>query len=257
MFKDMFNKRKINGKCYVLYCFKYDQNTTIHLFNFLLKYFDEQINMTFKYMGFYDKHYINNYGKLEVIRNKIEPSKWNEILNITLDLADMRGSEGEIESKIRVDFGITRPIEIFVVISNEIKFDFSNFTNQINTYFKSIYGFSYDVDINFWPTAYAVTDWDHAKENPSMKWLVKDDLARFSKGCEKLQEGYIRDVYKENVLSPIHLNRMVNGRKLSEIIVTEDIGSLKSINEELILWKLNDEVLNAARKHSSLAELKL
>lgn len=247
MFKGIFNKRKIDGKCCVLYCFNYDQNITNQLFDFLLKYFDEQVKVQFKYMGSYDEHYDNNYGKIEVMRKRIAPSKWKEILNVSLDMVDMRGSEGENESKVRIDFAITRPIEIFIVVSNDIKFSLLNFTSQFYVYFQSIYGFSYDVDINYWPTAYGITDWEHARKNPSMKELSKSDLDRWKTGCEKIQEGYFRNIFKENILSSVHLNQMVNGQRLSELIEVEHIGQLSAINEELFLWELKEEDVRKVR----------
>lgn len=246
MFNNLFNKRNINGKCYVVYCFNYDQNTTNHLFDFLLKYFDEQVNVLFRYMGFYDERYNDSYGELGMMRKKIDPSKWRDIISITLDTSDMRVTGSE--NKACIDFSITRPIETIIVIPDESEFNFPDFTSDFFRIFRTIYGFSYDVDVHYWPTAYAKIDWEHARKNPSMKDLSKEDLARFSKNCEKIQEGFIRDVYKENILSPIHLNRMVNGQKLSELIESEKIGQLSSINEDLFFWELKEDEVKKTKE---------
>lgn len=244
MFNKFFTRKSMDSKCYTLYSFEYNPNLTQLLFNLLVDYFKSELNIKFKYLGFYDESYKDSYNYINNFYSKITKVKWNELVNITLDDEDMRSKN----RRVSIEFNITRPILTTIVISEDYKFNFEDFIKKYFEIFKPVYGFSYLANINYWPTAYAIGDWQHINSIPMIDNLSKEKMQNWSKNCEKIQQGYIREIYKENLLNQIHLDRLINGRSLKEIIIGDNLGTLNNINHYLFLWKLNDSQLIFAKQ---------
>lgn len=74
-------------------------------------------------------------------------------------------------------------------------------------------------------------------------------MKNWSSKCEKLRDGYVRDVYNQNILHAGHLDKLINGESLRNYIENKKYGELHKINEDIFLWLLTDEELDMARKH--------
>jgi hypothetical protein len=244
MFKKLFSAKRTLTKCVVLYSFRYDRKLTQDLFDFIIEYFKENYSVQFKYLGFYDEKYDDKYGKYDTNYPKIKKAKWDELVNISLDVENLRDKK----RSICVEFNITRPVHLTVVLNEEISFDFKSFVERVYPFFKAEYGFNYDSYDNYWATAYAIGDREHGKEVHNIKRLSKEHFEQWLSKCEKISEGFLRDIYEENVLSTAQLNHSINGRSLKEFIVSENMGELSMINNDVFFWKLNDDQLKKCRE---------
>lgn len=243
MLKTNWDNKSTDSRCYVLYCFDFDRELTQSLYYFLINYFRNELDIPLEYGGFYDEKYKDVYGKLESVETKIRKSKWNEIVNITLD-------NGDIRSKIRsvsLEFNITRPIHTTIVLPKEYGFSFEGFVKSYYDFFKPIYGFSYLTNIADWPTAYAIGDWQHVKSVHNIKRISKEEIRNWNKNCEKIKAGFIRDVYEDNILHTHHLEKQVSNSSLNQFIKDHNLGNLKEINKNIHFWRLDEPHLGVAR----------
>lgn len=243
MLKNIFSSKRTLTKCVVLYSFDYDRGLTKDLFDFIIDYFKGNFNIQFKYLGFYDEKYEQKYGKFEIWYQKILNAKWDEIVNFSLDVEDLRNKK----RSIGVEFNITRPIHITVVLDEEIAFDTSSFVKKVYHLYKTVYGFNYESNDNYWATAYAIGDREHGKSVRNIKRLSKDNFEQWLKNCEKISQGYLRDIYEENILNADQLNKPLNGGSLKDYIVSENMGEISMINNEVFCWKMNQTQLKESR----------
>lgn len=243
MLKGFFVKKELVSRCFALYTFEYDRSSTEPLFHFLFSYFKKQLNIDFKYLGFYDESYKDVYGKTELVIKKLQKVEWNEVVNITLDDDDIRSNR----RKVSVEFNITRPILTTIVIPEEYVFDFGNFVENYYVFFNVIYGFSYMANIYEWPTAYANGDWQHAKNISPISRSSNEILQNWCTNCDRIQTGFLRDVYEENLINKNHLEKEINGRSLRQFIADNNLGVLHQINDFIFFWRLEDNQLGKAR----------
>jgi len=244
MMSRLFSSRE-KAKCYILYWFEFERSKVVLLYDFLPKYFREKCNVEFKFGSFYDEKYVVKYGKIERINADILKSKWDEIAHLAFDDADMRKNE----RKVRVEFTVSRPNSLFIFMPTDFNFDYGDFVRHFSVLFQIIYGFSYIVELNEWSAAYAFGDWQHLRKIDGINRLSKNDLQRWLDNCEKIQNGYLRDVYNENILHQKHLEMLVNEKSLKQCILKNDMGTLEPINQELSFWKLDDRQLKTARDY--------
>lgn len=237
-------KKHASTKCIVLYTFEYTRAGTKELFEHLIKYFKDNCQIEFKYGGFYDERYEDNYGIFSSIYSKFSQQRSDEIVNFSLDADNLR----EKRRTTGAEFNISRPIHITLFFPDRAEFNTTDFVNKVFYLFKPAYGFSYLTSESYWTTAYAIGDWQHTKGVLGIERLSRKHIERWQAGCEKIQSGHIRDVYNENILSQKHLTRLVNRKSLKQYIEEDNIGSLQIINQELTIWKLDDIQLQIARK---------
>lgn len=244
IFRKKDKKQGVDSICIVLYTFSYDRSLTNQLFNFLDNYFQVKLSVDFKFLGFYDESYKDKYGKIESIKPYLLKAKWSNIVNISLDDEDIRGAN----RKVGIEFNITRPIQITMLLSNEFNFNLEDFLLNVSPLFRVEYGFSYPVTIDQWATAYANGDWQHTKKMHDRTRISKEVLQNWQKNCEKIQDGFFRDIYSENIITRKHLRRMLNEITFEEYIKSEKFGQLVSINDETYLLNIEQENLERARK---------
>ncbi len=234
----------IDSKCYVLYCFDFDRDLTKALFNYLIEYFNK-INVEFNYAGYYNERYEIKYGEIETIKSKLTKQRWNEIVHFSFDDESVKGSK----RRVGIEFNISRPILITLVLPVEKSFSLKELSFGIYKYFRIIYGFSYLIGINEWAAAYANGDWQHIDKIPGVIRVSKSILQKWNKSCELIRDGYIRDVYNENIVSTKHLGYKVNGETLEAYILKNKAGELELINSDIYLWKINDDRLEDVRDY--------
>lgn len=239
------NKKRASTKCIVLYTFEYSRADTKELFEHLINYFKDNYQVEFKYGGYYDEKYEDNYGAFSSIYSRFSRQRSDEIVNFSLDTDNLI----EKRRTMGVEFNISRPIHITLFFPDWTEFDISDFVNRMLYLFKPVYGFSYSTSSSYWITAYAIGDWQHSKDVLDIERLSRKHIARWQAGCEKTQSGYIRDVYHENIISQKHLTKLINSKSLEQFIKEDNVGSLQIINQELNFWKLDDLQLQKARKY--------
>lgn len=245
MLSNLFSSNKKLTKCIVLYNFGFNRNCTKDQFELLLNYFKTKLNIEFSYLGFYDERYNDKYGRFETFNPKLQDSKWNEIVNFSLDVDNLRDKKRSIS----VEFNITRPNHVTVVLPEKFEFDIIDFVINVNGLFKAGYGFSYFIKENYWATAYANGDREHSKPVQNIKRLSKKDFEHWLKDCEKISEGHLRDIYEENILNTAHLSFSVNNKTLKEYIESEKMGELRTIDNDTFLWILNVSQLKKSREY--------
>jgi hypothetical protein len=250
MFEKLFSKVRPNGKCLSLYSFDFDRDCTQGLYTFLFNYIQNSVGVEIKYGGFYDETYQDSYGKIEGIKAKMIKKKWDDLVNFSLD-------DDSVQSKSRmigVEFELTRPIQITIVISNELSFEYSDLLVKLHEIFRINYGFVYEVSIDEWSTAYAHGDWVHSTKLNGHK-ISESILRRWLNNCERIKDGLIRDIYDVNILTRSHLNKLINGESLEHLINDNKIGSLQMISQDLYLWLLNDRQLKQVRELPGIADI--
>lgn len=240
---NLFSKPKKRTKCIVLYNFDFNRNSTKELFELLINYFTTKHTIDFRYLGFYDERYADKYGKFETIYPKLQQAKWNEIVNFSLDVENLRDKKRSIS----VEFNITRPKHITVVLPEDFEFDIIDFVKAVNSLYKTRYGFSYFTKDNEWATAYAIGNREHSKPVTNITRLTTSHFDHWRNDCEKISAGRLRDVYEENILTQVHLSYSVNYKNLKGYIESEKMGELLPIDNNTFLWKLNNSQLKQTR----------
>jgi len=238
MFRSFFNSKGNKGRCFALYCFDFNRNNTGFLLDLVFNYFSKSLNI--KFIGFYDEKYKDNYGKSNLILEKIKWAKYNEIVNFSMDDEDIRNKN----RTFGFEFNFTHPVIISICLSDQHTFfNVQEFISTIYPFFKPLYGFSYSVEIEQWAAAYALGDWQHLKGVSDKIMIAKEAIQSWAKNCEKIKEGYIRDIYTTNILSVKSLTNTINKKPLKELIEGENIGKLIQINEDLFIWELGQLAL--------------
>ena len=244
MLKNLFSSNRKLTKCLVFYSVDFKRSSTRELFHFLVDYFKSKLDIDFKYLGFYDERYENKYGKFETNYLKLQNAKWDDIVNLSLDVENIRDKK----RGVGVEFNITRPVHITVVLDEEVSFNMVDFVKEVYGLFKVVYGFSYLTKDSYWATAYAIGDFEHSRSVQKIKRLSKDSFRQWLNNSEKISAGFLRDIYEENLLNFEQLNKSLNEKTLKEYIVSEGMGVLSPVNGELFFWKMNDGQLKEARE---------
>ena len=237
-------KKKRITECVVLHSFKINRSKTRELFDFIIAYFKSSCNIEFEFAGFYGESYDDKYGTLENISDKLQNFNWNEIVNFSLDVSDLR----KRERTIGVEFEITRPTNLILYFPGDLFFQLDDFIKNCNSLFPIDYGYCYKTAEEYWITSYAIGDFSHSNGIVGMGSLKKSDFERWRRDCEKITTGFLRDIYNRNILSKTHLERQVNGKQLKSYILGGAVGYLTSITDDLSLWILNDMQLDMVRK---------
>lgn len=238
------NKKKPITECVVLYSFEFDRSNTKELFNFIISYFKSSHNVEFEYAGFYDESYDEKYGNFENINAKLQNSNWNEIVNFSLDVSDLR----KRERTIGVEFEITRPVNLLLYFPNDFFFKLDDFLHKCNSVFKIEYGFCYKTTEQYWITSYAIGDSAHSNDIIGIVSLKKKDFERWRQDCEKLTKGFLRGIYNKNILNQAQLKANINGMQLESYVIENSLGSLIFINNDISLWILDDKQVSIARE---------
>lgn len=178
-------KKQASIKCIVLYTFEYTRASTKELFEHLINYFKDNCQVEFKYGGFYDEKYEDNYGIFSSIYPKFSQQRSDEIVNFSLDTDSLR----EKKPTTGAEFNISRPIHITLFFSDQTEFNTTDFVNKVFYLFKPVYGFSYLTRESYWSTAYAIGDWQHTKGVLGVDRLSRKYIERWQAGCEKSRVG--------------------------------------------------------------------
>jgi len=232
----IFSRNVNNAKCYSFYTFGFKRPKSRELYLYSLDLF-EKLTCSPQYMSYYTEDYQIRYGKFEKMKRLIESEKWDEVVHFELDDKDVRDST----RRLSIEFNITRPDMLTVLLSDGIDFDVKLFCTELYDIFKVIYGFSYRVEMSEWATAYAKGDWQHSRGVHFIDRISKDDLQLWNNKCESITDGLVRDIYQENILSKAHLSRLINNITLGQFIKNNGKGELESINSELYVWLINSE----------------
>jgi hypothetical protein len=241
------NKSKIepSGTCLAFYTFGFDRSLTENLFNFLVEYFRTRVNIFFSFGGFLNERYLDSYGPIESIKSKAKTENWSLMVNFQLDDEDFRTSK----RRITVEYSFTRPEMVTIEYSNEFTgLNVLDFTAELARIFEVSYGFCYESKFNEWTSAYAKANWLRSKGTHQIERVSRNFFEHWQFNCEKIQDGYHRDIYKGNFLGPRHLGKFISGKTLEILIKNERLGILKSINEKLFYWELDGDQLSRARK---------
>jgi hypothetical protein len=181
---------------------------------------------------------------IERFEDKARNFKWAETVHFALD-------DEQLERKPRnlsVEFNFSRPHSVCIFASINYQIEVADLIKQLNLNYHILYGFCYFFDKDFIPLEYALGGYQHLKKIPNVERISKEDILRWRNNCEKIKDGFIRDIYNENVLHEVALHKTVNGGTLSDYIVNNGIGQLIHVLDKLYLWKLTDAELKSAKK---------
>ena len=234
--------------CLVLYTWNFDRSQSKSLFNFVNKYFNSN-DLKFSFLGYYDETYEDKYIRIESFNS--DAIVWDHLVNFSLDKDDQRKES----STYGVEFNVTRPIHLTFHYSLDLDFDIVDFANQVSSFFPISFGFKYCTVDGKWPTAYAIGDWAHVKGVLDIKRLSRKEIERWNANCEKIQNGFVRDVYGDNIVSDKFLQQGFEGKTVQDYIQELGLGIIIPVNSNLFLWKLTSGELKRARNERVIKQL--
>ncbi len=236
-FSGVFRKAKIveaNAVCLALYTFDYDRSLSIDLAKLLVDYFRSRHGFEFKYLGFYNESYADKYGIAETLLPKFLRLNPSGVVNFSFYDQDFRNNL----QTVWIEFNISRPNLLTVTHSKDVEIDLQDLLNLLSPSFTAQYGFSYQVPMSNWATAYANGNFQHSKGIAGLEKASNASFERWNHECELIQSGFVRGVYDVNILTQTHLQKLVNGVALGDIIGREQFGTLDKINDHGLLYPL-------------------
>jgi hypothetical protein len=114
----------------------------------------------------------------------------------------------------------------------------------VSTHITPAYGFSHSV---FGPAALSFPHGIGASTMDNDTWRRVNDLGHSLRVTKEHLKGKLHDVYGVNVLSPLHLERQVEGQSLGDWIGAGSRGELLTIKDEVFAWIVSDSVRPAVR----------
>ena len=242
-----FNTKKEEyhtGRCFVFYSFEFNRQNTHLLFDFLRVYFADKFNVDYKFAGYYNESYKEHYGSRRSVWPEMFKETWSNLVNFNFSDRDVRDNN----LSVLVEFIITRPVTLTVVLSEgHSGFDLKDFTKKLFPVFRVVYGFAYRVKIDQWATAYAYGNWQNVKNVAGVERKSRVNMESWRVNCEKVSQGFFRDIFDENVVSDKHLQNSLRGKFIKDHIL-EGLGTLELIVDGIYLWKLQQSELQKARK---------
>jgi hypothetical protein len=240
-----FFKEKQYADCFVL------NNTNISsqidkksLYDFIEQYFKTKYNFEFNHTGYISSRYKVYSGEMKKYRT--------EVINNIKELIrfDLTYYEKGIEySIVEVNLYTSNINGITITLKRgKLPFDFFDFIFNINKFFKVEYGYYFWGPIEKQIMTFEAGDSEKGKYVNDATKTSKDDINSWRFNSEKINEGYFRDIFEINVLSERHINNLIEGITLKEIIKKKNIGNIEKIAEGVYFWKLNQKELVLARK---------
>lgn len=242
MFDFILNRKSINGKCYYLYSFDYDPSNNEQLFTFFRNYFQSILGRDFSYVDFYDEKYSPNFTRIEKGLKKLE-GRYKSQIHLALYDQDTR----ENKNGLYLQFNLGKTVRLCVVVSDQFNIDFTDLCRQYSKWTNILYGFRYDVDVNYFAFSFGIGDAQRTIKASNIIRSTQDDIWRWVNNSNKIQDGFFRDVLPENILTTKHLENRINGATIQEVIAEQKLGRVLQISEGLFHWELDKEQLKRAR----------
>ena len=246
MLRSLFaGRKKETLRCSVLYNFDFDRRNTRQLYDLLLGWLREELKAELKFASFYDETYDEKYGSFKSIADKIVNMDWPQIESFAFYDEDLRkGVPG-----ISLEFVITRPISIIITAPDGlVQMNLRSIVDRVISVFRPVYGLSYSVEKGPWAVAYAGADWQHVDKSTGIPRISKEVFVTWRKNCEKIETGFIRDVYEESILGNCQLAYPLGKADLAILIRDEHLGKIEEVSGGVFIWKLDGEQISRARQ---------
>lgn len=240
-----FRRKKELTNCYILHNTKTVESISkSEIFELFSSYFQNNFNFQFKKASCLTERYKDISGDPNKIGKKLSETG-EQIIMFNLFFEAI----AEAPPDVYVGFHVSRTNRIMISIQeNFLPFDFLDFINEIRAVFDIEYGYSFSGRSDKYIMTFESGDKEVAKYVEGVKMTKDNDLERWGFNSEKIGEGYFRDVFPINVLSPKHLNNTINGRPISEVIKENKLGTLTPLSNEIAYWTLNENELKKARE---------
>lgn len=240
-----FFKENPRGICYVLNNVAEETSfDKIAILNFFEQYFYQTYNIKFSNGYYLTEKFKDESGDIEKINKKIEDKK-----DIIISFNAFNLIEDTDYYKICVSLNLSKLNNIYIIIKYEIiNFDFKDFITQVNKYFKSQYGYVFSGRLDKYFNTFIFGDTESSKYVEGTTKTNRDDLMQWRFNCEKLADGYFRDIFPINIVSNKHIENKIGNKSIKEIIIENKLGQLEHIIDDIFYWNLDDKQLKQARE---------